>query len=92
MSTIESVRDVLRTTLGLGRAPLDADTALLGSLPELDSMAVVNLLLALEEHFGITVHDDEIGARHFATVGTLTAFVQAKLASTTPHPLQKEQS
>ena len=92
MSTIETVCDVLRTTLGLGRAPLDADTALLGSLPELDSMAVVNLLLALEEHFDIAVHDDEIGARHFATVGTLTAFVQAKLASATPHSAQKEQS
>lgn len=84
MSTIEKVCDVLRTTLGLGRAPMDADTALLGSLPELDSMAVVNLLLALEEHFGITVHDDEIGARHFATVGTLADFVQAKLAKEQP--------
>ncbi|HEX7987020.1 MAG TPA: acyl carrier protein [Duganella sp.] len=81
MSTIEKVCDVLRTTLGLGRTPLDAGTALLGSLPELDSMAVVNLLLALEEHFGITVHDDEIGARHFATVGTLADFVRAKLAA-----------
>ena len=91
MSTTESVCDVLRTTLGLGRAPLDADTALLGSLPELDSMAVVNLLLALEEHFGITVDDDEIGARHFATVGTLSAFVQAKLAGAPELPAEKEQ-
>ena len=80
MSTLEKVCDILRTTLALGRAPLAADTALLGSLPELDSMAVVNLLLALEEQFNITVDDDEISARHFATVGTLSSFVQAKLA------------
>lgn len=91
MSTTERVGDVLRTTLGLGRAPLDADTALLGSLPELDSMAVVSLLLALEEHFGITVVDDEIGARHFSTVGTLSAFVQAKLAGASELPAEKEQ-
>jgi acyl carrier protein len=58
---------------------LTADTPLLGSLPELDSMAVVNVLLALEEHFEITVHDDEINARHFATVGTLAGFVESKL-------------
>ncbi|HWW69875.1 MAG TPA: acyl carrier protein [Duganella sp.] len=91
MSTIEKVCDVLRTTLGLGpnRPTLHAGSALLGSLPELDSMAVVNLLLALEEQFGITVHDDEIGARHFATVGTLADFVQAKLAAS--HPVQMEQ-
>jgi len=91
MSTPESVCDVLRTTLGLGRAPLAADTALLGSLPELDSMAVVTLLLALEERFGITVDDDEISARHFATVGTLSAFVQAKLAGATALPAEKDQ-
>lgn len=80
MPTLEKVCDILRTTLALGRMPLDADTALLGSLPELDSMAVVSLLLALEEHFNITVDDDEISARNFATVGTLSSFVQAKLA------------
>ena len=91
MSTTERVGDVLRTTLGLGRAPLDADTALLGSLPELDSMAVVSLLLALEERFGFTVDDDEISARHFATVGTLSAFVQAKLAGASELPAEKEQ-
>lgn len=90
MSTTERVCGILRTTLGLGRAPLDANTALLGSLPELDSMAVVNLLLALEEHFGITVDDDEIGARHFSTVGTLSAFVQAKLAGATERPAEKD--
>jgi len=92
MSTTESVCDVLRTTLSLGRAPLETETALLGSLPELDSMAVVNLLLALEQRFGITVDDDEIGARHFATVGTLCAFVQAKLAGAAALPTEKAQS
>lgn len=70
---------VLRDTLGLGRMPLAPDTALLGSLPQLDSMAVVTLLTALEESFGIAIFDDEISARHFATVGTLAAFVQSKL-------------
>ena len=91
MSTTENVCDVLRTALGLGRAPLNGDTALLGSLPELDSMAVVNLLLALEQHFGIAIDDDEISARNFATVGTLSAFVQAKLDHAAALPAEKEQ-
>lgn len=81
MSTIEKVCDVLRTTLGLGRAPMDADTALLGSLPELDSMAVVSLIGALEEHFGITVDDDEINASVFATLGSLEQFVRFKMSA-----------
>ena len=55
------------------------DTHLLGAIPELDSMAVVNVITALEEHFGISVADDEIGAATFATLGSLSAFVEQKL-------------
>ena len=80
MPHINQVCQILRSTLGLGQMPLSEDTMLLGSLPELDSMAVANLLLALEQHFGFEVRDDEISARHFATVGSLSSFVHAKLA------------
>lgn len=83
MATIEAVKRVLGDTLQLGdRAErLDASTGLLGSLPELDSMAVVNVITALEDAFGIVVEDDEISADNFETVGTLTAFVELKLAN-----------
>ncbi len=57
------------------------DTALLGALPELDSMAVVSLITALEEQLGISIGDDEIDGQTFATVGALTRFVEAKLAA-----------
>lgn len=80
MSELSQVIHILRTTLGLGQMPLDDSTPLLGSLPELDSMAVANLILALEQVYSFEVRDDEISARHFATVGSLTAFVASKLA------------
>ncbi|HMM72580.1 MAG TPA: acyl carrier protein [Rhodocyclaceae bacterium] len=71
--------DVL--TLG-GRAQrFDRTTPLLGSLPELDSMAVVGLITGLEERFGFIVEDDEIDGQAFASVGTLTDFVERKLAA-----------
>jgi acyl carrier protein len=57
------------------------DTALLGALPELDSMAVVSLLGALEERFGIAVRDDDVDGDTFARVGTLVEFVRAKASS-----------
>jgi acyl carrier protein len=60
--------------------PLNQETPLLGSLPQLDSMAVANLIVALEQHFGFEVQDDEISARHFATVGSLASFVASKMA------------
>ena len=58
---------------------MDEDSPLLGAVPELDSMAVVTVVTALEEHFGITVEDDEIGAATFETLGSLTRFVETKL-------------
>jgi acyl carrier protein len=56
-----------------------ADTPLLGSVAELDSMAVVSLLTALEEKFGFAIDDDEVDGSMFATVGSLVAFVESKL-------------
>ena len=77
---LNEVRSILSDVLNLGAAgeSLSADSALLGSLPELDSMAVVSLIGALEEHFGIMIDDDEISASTFATLGSLAAFVQEK--------------
>jgi acyl carrier protein len=78
---LDDVKLILTDVLNLGDAgrALDAGSPLLGAIPELDSMAVVNLITALEEHFGITVEDDEISADTFATLGSLAAFVAAKL-------------
>jgi acyl carrier protein len=53
-------------------------TSLLGAVPELDSMAVVAVLQALEERFGFTIDDDEIDGSVFASVGSLVAFVDRK--------------
>lgn len=82
MQHLEEVKKILSDVLSLGerKKSLKEDSSLLGSIPELDSMAVVNLITAMEEHFGITVDDDEITASTFETVGTLTRFVEQKLA------------
>jgi acyl carrier protein len=77
MKYLQEVKTLLVDVLNLGPAgdTLTADSPLLGSLPELDSMAVVTLIGALEEHFGIMVDDDDISASTFATLGSLAAFV-----------------
>jgi len=82
MQRLVEVRDILSDVLSLGERKnfLKVDSSLLGSIPELDSMAVVNVITALEEHFGIMVEDDEISAKTFETLGSLTYFVEQKLA------------
>lgn len=83
MNTTQDIKSLLAQTLQLGpRADsFTSDSPLLGALPELDSMAVVTILTAIEEHFGFSVDDDEISADTFETLGTLTAFVEQKLGS-----------
>ncbi len=80
MATVDAVRNILGEVLQLGtRAQsLQLDTALLGNIPEFDSMAVVHLITAMEEYFGFVVDDDEINADVFATLGSLTQFVDQK--------------
>ncbi|MGH8606840.1 MAG: acyl carrier protein [Gammaproteobacteria bacterium] len=83
MATTDEVKMVLGDALQLGERAqrLEANTRLLGNLPELDSMAVVTVLTGLEEHFGFIINDDEISAETFATLASLSEFVGQKLRS-----------
>ena len=83
MDVEKNVLTLLDEVLSLGgRAQgFTRETHLLGSIPELDSMAVVSLITTLEERFGIVVDDDDIDGATFATVGSLTDFVQERLAA-----------
>jgi acyl carrier protein len=83
MDLTTTVRNVLRDALSLGdrAAALTSDSPLLGGLPEFDSMAVVTVVTLLEDTLGITIEDDDLSADVFATVGSLTAFVEGKLAA-----------
>lgn len=82
MNISQEVLRVVDEVLSLnGRsATFTRETPLLGSIPELDSMAVVTLITSLEEHFGLVVDDDDIDGSTFATVGSLSDFVASKLA------------
>lgn len=78
---VEDVKAIVVETLGVeARADaLDANTPLLGSLPELDSMAVLELVLELEQRFGIVIDGEDVTAEVFETLASLTAFVADKL-------------
>jgi acyl carrier protein len=83
MQIVEQVTTILAESLNLDDQVrgLTESSRLLGSLPEFDSMAVVTVISALEQHFGFIVNDDEISADTFATVGSLCEFVGKKLNS-----------
>lgn len=78
----DEIASILTETLNLGQrgSQLTADSQLLGSIPEFDSMAVVTILTQIEEQYGIEFEDDDISADAFATLGALVALVEGKLA------------
>jgi len=83
MNVQEEVLRVLDETLSLGGRALryGRDSHLMGSVPELDSMAVVTLITGLEDRFDIVVDDDDIDGETFATVGSLVTFIEGKVAA-----------
>jgi acyl carrier protein len=82
-SSLDDVKSLLVETLGIeDRAnTITSSTALFGNLPELDSLAVLELVTAIEDHFGIVVDDSEFTGDTFETLGSLAAFVDGKRGS-----------
>jgi acyl carrier protein len=77
-STFEVVKAIVIKTLGIEdrSETIDASTPLFGSMPELDSLAVVALATSLEEQFGFEIDDSDFTSEVFETVGTLAEFVK----------------
>jgi acyl carrier protein len=79
-ATLDGVIEVLVEVLGIEdrSASLHESTPLFGSLPELDSLAVLELITALEERYGFEVDDSDVTGEIFQTVGTLATFVEER--------------
>lgn len=75
------IKAILQDILGLSQTQIDSmdkDSELFGAIPELDSMAVAGLLTEIEEQLDIMIDDDDVDSELFETLGSLTAFAEAK--------------
>ncbi|WP_298944429.1 phosphopantetheine-binding protein [uncultured Microbacterium sp.] len=79
-TTVERVTGVIATTLDIAdRADtLDVHTELFGVMPELDSLALLELAAALEEEFGFVIGDEDFTEEVFSTIGSLSQFVDER--------------
>jgi len=76
---LREVKEVIHNSVSsdLTLDSLTDDLQLVGNI--LDSMAVTNLIIALEEYFDFTFNDEELSAEAFETVLTLAQLVQEKV-------------
>lgn len=74
------IKCLIVAALGLDVDPAEIsdDETLFGGSMELDSMATLEIVAAIEEAFGITVEDDELTAELFDSVETLAEYVVGK--------------
>jgi acyl carrier protein len=77
----DHIQIIVKNAIGERAMPLqwNAKTPLIGSIGELDSMALLAILTQIEADFDVKIDDSEISADIFESVGSLEAFVSEKL-------------
>jgi acyl carrier protein len=69
---------VRRLKLDVDPTTIDDAAPLFGEGLGLDSIDALELVLGLEQEFGIKVEDEEVGVKAFASVNALVDFVEQK--------------
>lgn len=69
---------VRRLKLDIDPKSIEDDAPLFGEGLGLDSIDALELVLGLEQEFGIKVEDEEVGVKAFASVNALVDFIEQK--------------
>ena len=75
--TVDVLAGVLADLLGGGPESYPPATELFGSLPQLDSLALVELITMVEDRFNFDLDEDDITAEVFCTVDSLARHIDA---------------
>lgn len=75
--TEHALAELLSELLGGPADRYSPDTELFGSLPELDSLALVELITMIEERFRFEMDEDDITIEVFGTVAALAAHIDS---------------
>ena len=76
----QEVRSFIADTFLLGNSgALDDDAPLQGNV--IDSTGVIELIMFVQNRFGISVEDEEVMTDNFASVKNVVAFIENKLRS-----------
>ncbi|MCJ8501599.1 phosphopantetheine-binding protein [Desulfatitalea alkaliphila] len=57
-------------------ADIQTDAQLVGGELGIDSIDVLEMVIMIEKDYGVAINNKELGAKVFATLGTLAAYIQ----------------
>ena len=79
-ATAQRVKELIvrRLKLDVDPGTIKNDAPLFGEGLGLDSIDALELVLGLEQEFGIKVEDEEVGVKAFASVDALCDFIEQK--------------
>lgn len=73
--TFDKIKDIVKEQLGLDdNTEITATTSLMADL-EADSLDAVEIIMAIEDEFGVEIPDEE--AEKFKNIGDIAAYVDA---------------
>lgn len=85
MSRIEAVIEVVRSSQRLATdEPLDAETFLLERGLALDSVPLLDLVLALEERFQLRIAEDDVTPENFETIACVASLIGRTISREAP--------
>ena len=78
---VNQLKDIIANKLDVNLAydEIDENISLFEDGLGLDSIAIVNLIVSIEENFSLSIEDDELSADLFKSLETLAEFVRSKL-------------
>ena len=76
MSTFEKVRDILAEQFEIDPSEITPDTNIVDDIGA-DSLDIVELIMALEDNYGISINDEE--AAGLTTVGKIVDYIERML-------------
>jgi acyl carrier protein len=81
-AVLAEVQELLVTGLRLDRpaAEIPDDSPIFGEGLGLDSIDALELVVLVEDRFRVSIPDEEVGKRAFASVGSLVDFIVAERA------------
>lgn len=74
--TLDKVKEIIADKLGVDSAKITKDSKIIADLGA-DSLDVVELIMALEDEFGVTVDEDKV--QNLVTVGDIVTLIEETL-------------